>query len=404
MALTLPLLSRIPRLSRAQWARVATTVLYLAVVVVFLVSIKHFYHRKNGFTSLINFGDQFYYRTLTSIRTIPHATFPDSSGYDGQFYAQLALEPLLRNREIDTALDYAPYRARRILFSWTAYLMGLGRPEWILKAFALQNILTWLALACLLARWLPPSRLRNVLPWIGCLYGTGLLSSVRLSLNEGPSMLVVTLAILAHEHHRRWLAAGLMGVAGLGRETNMGGSGLLFDHFPRRREELLDAAGRVLVIILPFLLWSLYVRSVYPNFRYSNPASFGYPLAGYLSKWSATLAEFQVAGWNSGARFNLVVLVGLTVQAVFLATRWDWKSPWWRMAAPYCVLFVITSYAVWEGQPGAAPRVLLPLAIAFNIQIARLPHRWFWPLVIVGNLSVLSGISEIETPWLSTLF
>jgi hypothetical protein len=195
-----------------------------------------------------------------------------------------------------------------------------------------------------------------------------------------------------------------MGVAGLGRETNMGGSGLLFDRFPRGRKEWLDAAGRVLVIILPFLLWSLYVRSVYPNFRYSNPASFGYPLAGYLSKWSATLAEFQAAGWNSGARFNLVVLVGLTVQAVFLATRWDWKSPWWRMAAPYCVLFVITSYAVWEGEPGAAPRVLLPLAIAFNIQIARLPHRWFWPLVIVGNLSVLSGISEIETPWLSTLF
>ncbi|MCX6537469.1 MAG: hypothetical protein NT151_00840 [Acidobacteria bacterium] len=404
MALTFSLSSRIPRPSRAQWATIGTTLLYIAVVVVFLVSIKHFYHRKTGFTALINFGDQFYYRTLTAVRNVPHTTYPDSWGYDGQFYAQLAVEPLLRNREIDTALDNPPYRARRILFSWTAYLLGLGQPEWILKAFALQNILAWLALAWLLARWLPPSRLRNVLPWIGCLYGTGLLGSVRLSLADGPSMLVVTLAILAHERQRHWLAASLMGLSGLGRETNMGGSLLLFDRIPRTRDELLNAAGRIALIILPFLLWSMYVRSVYPSFMYSNPASFSYPLAGYLTKWSATLTEFRVHGWASAAPLNAAVLVGLTVQAVYLATRWDWKSPWWRMAAPYCVLFVVTSYAVWTGDPGAAPRVLLPLAIAFNIQIAKLPHRWFWPLVIVGNLSVLSGISEIETPWLSTLF
>ena len=62
------------------------------------------------------------------------------------------MEPLLRNRAIDAALDNPPYRARRILFSWTAYLLGLGQPEWILKAFALQNILAWLALAWLLGR------------------------------------------------------------------------------------------------------------------------------------------------------------------------------------------------------------------------------------------------------------
>ena len=79
-----------------------------------------------------------------------------SPGYDGQFYAQLAVEPLLRDRRIDEALDTPPYRARRILFSWTAYLLGLGRPAWILKVYAVQNIVAWLLLAWLLLRWFPP--------------------------------------------------------------------------------------------------------------------------------------------------------------------------------------------------------------------------------------------------------
>ena len=37
---------------------------------------------------------------------------------------------------IDRAMDSAPYRARRILMPWVAYLVGLGRPFWVLQAYA----------------------------------------------------------------------------------------------------------------------------------------------------------------------------------------------------------------------------------------------------------------------------
>ena len=47
----------------------------------------------------------------------------------GQFYVQLALDPLLRDPAIEQALDNFPYRSRRILFSWTAFLLDLGQPE-----------------------------------------------------------------------------------------------------------------------------------------------------------------------------------------------------------------------------------------------------------------------------------
>jgi len=100
------------------------------------------------------------------VKDAPHYVHDQSSGYDGQFYAQLAVEPLLRDRRLDAAIDSPPYRARRILFSWTAYAAGLGRPARILEVYALQNVIAWLLLAWVLLRWFPPSAPRNVVPWI----------------------------------------------------------------------------------------------------------------------------------------------------------------------------------------------------------------------------------------------
>ena len=105
---------------------------YVAAVVVFLASLVQYYQRNTGFTTLISFGDQFENTRLPAVVDVPHFVHSRSPGYDGQCYAQLAVEPLLRNRRLDRALDSPSYRARRILFSWTAYALGLGRPAWIL--------------------------------------------------------------------------------------------------------------------------------------------------------------------------------------------------------------------------------------------------------------------------------
>ena len=149
---------------------------YVATVVVFLASLVQYYQRNTGFTTLISFGDQFEKTRLPAVIEVPHFVHYQSPGYDGQFYAQLAVEPLLRNRRLERAIDSPSYRARRILFSWSAYALGLGRPAWILKAYALQNIVAWLLLAWVLLRWLPPSAPRNALAWIGCLFGVGLIT------------------------------------------------------------------------------------------------------------------------------------------------------------------------------------------------------------------------------------
>ena len=45
--------------------------------------------------------------------------------------------------------------------------------------------------------------------------------------------------------------------------------------------------------------------------------------------------------------------------------------------------------AVWEGYPGAASRVLLPMTLAFNVLVPR-GAKW-WLLLLLGNLTVLSS-------------
>jgi hypothetical protein len=390
---------RIPRVRRAT---AIAALLYIAAVAVFGMSIKQFHNRRTGFTGFINFGDKFYAQSLPAVRAVrvvPLFMLTKESGYDGQWYAQLAIEPLLRNRDLDTALDTPAYRARRILFAWTAYVGGLGNPKWILQAYATQNIVAWVLLAFLLLRWFPATSPRNVLPWFGCLFGAGLINSVTFALLEGPSMVVLTLGIIAVERNRSWVGAGLMGLAGLGRETNMLATGILVERVPRSREAILSLAGKLVVVALPFLLWSIYVRSVYPSFHYSNPASFTLPFQGYLTQVITTIDEIRASGWHSYARWNVLVLIGLTTQVLFLVLRREWKSPWWRMGAAYVLILPTLSPLVWEGYPGSAVRVLLPMTFAFNVLVVG--SRGFWPLVILGNLSVLYGLSELKVPLLA---
>ena len=60
---------------------------------------------------------------------------------------------------------------------------------------------------------------------------------------------------------------------------------------------------------------------------------------------------------------------------------------------------VLLGPAVWGDYPGAAVRVVLPMTIAFNLLLPR--TRLFWPLAILGNLSVWHGLEALGVPVLS---
>ena len=53
--------------------------------------------------------------------------------------------------------------------------------------------------------------------------------------------------------------------------------------------------------------------------------------------------------------------------------------------------------AVGEGAPGAVPRVVLPMTVAFNMVLPQ--TRWFWPVWVLGNLSILHALEVLRVPF-----
>jgi hypothetical protein len=358
-----------------------------ALVILFVASVARFYHPGLGFTALLGLpadnADE-----AAALRAIPHVVTPPSTSYDGQFYVQRALDPLLRDPEIDRVMDLAPFRARRILFSWTAYVLGVGRPAWIIEVYALQNVACWLGLALLLTRWLPLNTGRGLALWTACLFAHGLLWSVRFSLLDGPSLLLIAGAIaLAERGHVLWSAA-LTGVAALGRETNL--LAALAQRRPTDRRGWLRLALAMLLIAVPVLIWQDYLRSIYRSTMLAGTNELVLPFVGIGPRWNIAIHGVLRHGLFSPQVVPFILLFGLAVQAAYLIVRHEYTSPWWRVAMAYAVLMVLVDPVLADPNTGAITRVLLPMTVGFNVLLAREPRGvHFWPWFLCGNLDLL---------------
>ena len=380
----------------------ALPLIHVGAVAVFLWSVGQFYHPETGFTSLIRFGERFEPRTLAAIRPVPRHIERKSVGYDGQFYAQMATDPLLRDPAIDRALDDAPLRARRILFAWTAYVAGLGRPAWILQAYALQNVACWLLLSLLLLRWFPVVDARTTALWLASLFTGGLMWSVRSALLDGPSLLMLALGIALLERGWRWTSAVIFGIAGLGRETNILAAAAQSDPRSLSWRSLVRQAAQLLIIVLPLAVWFDYIYSIYRSLIYTSGGTLSAPFSAFMWKWNVTLADIVARGLTGGAKFNLLALVAISVQVAFIVLRPAWKEAWWRLGLAYAALMPFLGRPLWEGEPGTVVRALLPLAVAFNVMLRRCEDpRWFWCLFVGGNLTVIHGLAMLGVPLVS---
>lgn len=359
-----------------------------------LALVARYYDPVTGFTSLINFSERDHEFESQTLQRTAHFHYPGTAGYDGQFYAQLAMDPLLREPDTDTLMDMAPFRARRILFSMTAYCLGLGRPAWILQAYSVQNVLVWLLLAWWLARRLPADDMRGLLVWAACLFTQGLLASVRLAVLDGPSLLLVALAVTAAEKGHIKTAAAIVGVSVLGRETNLLAAAALFPLVLAmgRRPRLWVLLACSLLLVLPELLWIDYLRSIYRSTVLAHGPSLGVPLAAFAAQWDGLIhGSFFTFGPNAIWRSpGALVLISLTVQAAGLLFRPNIRSPLWCTGAVFAVLMLLVSDHVWGGEPGATPRVVLPMTLAFNLTLPK--GRAFWPWWLAGNLAVIPGV------------
>jgi hypothetical protein len=365
---------------------------YVLVIAAFLAAVGRYYHPAYGFTALLEFPAAGHSYELPAVQSAAHYDHPDSGGYDGQFYAQMAVEPLLRDAAIDRALDDPPYRAHRILFSWIAYAAGLGVPAWILQAASLENVVVWLALAWLLWRWIPPTSSRAVVLWAGTLLAHGTLMSVRYALPDGLSLLLTALAVLALEHGRT-LAAGLvLGLATLARETAIL-AGVMFLRVLRQPRGWYVAAWSGVLAVLPFALWLDYLRSIYRARTLAGGAHITTPFSGLASDISGVWHGVS-QGFSPVVRDDLFALVAFLTQAAFLVwrlTRRRETSAWATVAAAFLLLALLAHPVVWHGAPGAYTRVAMPLTMGVNVLLAR-DERASWWWIALANLGVVPGV------------
>jgi hypothetical protein len=369
------------------------TAAYALVVAAFLGVVATYYHPAYGFTAFIEFPAHGHSYELPAVQAAAHYDHPGSGGYDGQFYAQLGVDPLIRSGDLTRALDDPPYRARRILFSWIAYAFGLGRPAWILQAAALENVVGWLVLAWLLWRWIPPTGPRAFVLWAGTLLGHGALMSVRYALPDGLSALLIAVAVLALEQGRPLIAGAVVGAAGLARETALLAA-VMFSRLlatPRRWRALLGAG---VLAALPLALWMDYLRSIYRTNVLAGGGHITQPFLGLTSEIRSIGAHLG-DGFTAGVRDDVTALVAFLAQGCWILWRLIRHrdlSPWTMVGAAFLVLALVAHPVVWDGAPGAYTRVALPLAMGVNVLLARDPRASWWVIALV-NLSAIPGVA-----------
>ncbi len=363
---------------------------YCLALLLFLTLVALKFSPQTGFTSLIRFGETWQDRRPSALLNLPLAIVPNSNGYDGQFYAQIALDPLLRSAELKQSVDAPEYRARRILAPATAAILGFGSPWWTLQAYALLNVICWLALGWLLRPQTGSSNWTGFARWVGCMFSMGVLESVRQSLVDLPALLLLVLAVKAYapvpaSRSTLWLALG-----NLAKETTLLGTFALQGDQLVKRPRWKRAWLNLAIAALPIALWSVYVHTRFIGWPGSaGSGNFTWPLLGLLSQTKSSLQEILQGNLEGRHTFGLIAIAGLLTQLLVLWRSPQLQSPWWRIGAAYSILLLFLGSWVWSGY-WAACRALLPMTVAFNLLLPA--QRHFWPLWVLGNLTLLHAV------------
>lgn len=341
----------------------------------------------HGFAGLIRFGETWSERQLPALRALHPPLVPNSAGYDGQFYAQIALDPTLCDPGLTVSLDNPAYRARRILLPAVAHALGAGDPSAILQIYALLNVVCWFVLGWLLLRHLPPDHPANVARWLGCMLSMGVLDSVRQSLVDLPALVLLVIAIDAGRQNSR-LATLWFALGNLTKETNLLAAFAYFAEPERRAQR--HRVVCLAVCVLPLLCWSVFVNHRFgANAGTSGLGNFTWPLVGALGQFVRSVNELRTGNLDTRHLFAVLGIPSLYVQAWVLLRLRSSDTAWWRIGMAYGALLLFLGEWVWSGY-WAVCRAVLPLTIAFNLMLPASRH--FWLLWSFGNLTLLHAI------------
>ena len=331
----------------------------------------------HGLTKLLEVGPLYLPRALPQFQAL-HPVTTRRYGYDGQFYAQVAIDPLLRNPRLAQALDVPEYRSRRILIPALAWLLGGGQPSAIVTAYILLTVASWYILLWLLLRFERPETMQDWLCVGATMLTTGALASLQRSLTDLPAAtLLVGAAVLAGRSRTVLLA-----LAVLTRETCAICAWAPVVDFRKTPHRFWRGAAHIAAIILPFLVWAIYVRFRFQKHFYGED-NFAWPFEGWIYGPILTLVGGNLSTGLAG--------LSLLAELAYLVSRPRLDSFYWRVA----ISFGIASCFLSDEPLGSAvsfTRDLLPMTIGFNILLMRESPAKFSFWFVAGNIGLFSGL------------
>lgn len=359
---------------------------YLVMALFPLLFIGIGYQRETGFTGLIYFGSDFQSRQLPTIQNIPKAIHP-GSGYDGQFYAQVAQDPLLNDPQLITALDNPSYRARRILIPALSYLAGLGQPAWILETYALINLPFFWLLIYVVHRFLRPKTVQSFLGMAALLTTTGIVASLSRALLDLPAAVFLFMAAISSSAS---IGPLFLLLSALSKEASIIALPFIYFPVPFQKTAVLGGLRKAAGVIVPLIAWLAYAAWRLPGGDFAGLQNFNWPLVSIVGHLGDMAALLEGDGSLEAAAEILVTLT-LLVQGAYILTQPRLNSPLWRLGAAFLLLYLILGPSVMVEQL-AYTRAALPLTLAFNLLIVEeVPAKFiFW--FITGNAGIYAGL------------
>jgi len=343
-------------------------------------------------TRLCRFGSDFGARTVPALQTREHVSLP-GSGFDGQFYQQLAMDPLLLREETAAAMDDTRVRGRRCLTPALAWLLGLGDPDLILWSYPLLGLLSWLLLAWICWKILPTNA-AGAFAFALIVLGPGVIESASRGLPDLPAFSLACLGLLALPA----LIAPLVALSALGRETLL--LAYLLEPWPAKR---INAAwfrwmAKGALVCLPLLAWALLLAWRFPASVRLDGNNLSWPFLGLLQRiqhlaleWNQPL-PLSVEGWLTHRGLQSILLVSsYLAQLVFLARYPEHGNRLWRWAAATALFSLFLAWPSWEAF-SSITRHLLPIHLCFNVLLCRPEQRNRIGWLILGNAFVLPRV------------
>lgn len=281
------------------------------------------------------------------------ATLPvGPTGYDGQFYYRLALDPFSSSRTVHgIAFDAPAYRYQRIGYPLIVWLLSAGQQS-LVPALLIGVNYVGICLVPLLAGRYGVHVGRHA--WWGALIGVypGFIYTITRDLTEIVAVVFLLAGLLALRLRRDVLAGVMLAAAVLTRETTLlvSGAGLLVALACRRRPGATGVRPwrPFAAAVLVYAVWQLVMVALWgvPSVA-AGSSTLGAPFRGLGGLVQDVSALSTAIRWIWAAELLLLAGLAIVVAASLRATR---AGPVVALAwCLYAAFAVFYSGSVWEG-------------------------------------------------------